>query len=254
MKRDFTLDVYSELIDAIGKNYPVLTYEKFTELNPVGRSYVLRHDVDLLPYRSVEIARLESGKGIQGTYYFRIVPQSFDVKAIREIADMGHEIGYHYEDLALCNGNFEKAYEQFQRNLEKIRMIYPVRTICMHGSPLSKWDNLKLWDVYDYRNHGIISEPYFDTDFKKVFYITDTSRSWNAGQYSIRDKVNDSFRIGISSTYDLIEKIRNNELPMQVMQNVHPQRWTNQLGGWTKELIWQNVKNVAKGILNKLKS
>ena len=57
--------------------------------------------------------------------------------------------------------------------------LSPVKTICMHGSPLSKWDNRDLWKRYNYRDFGIIAEPYFDLDFDEVFYITDTGRSWN---------------------------------------------------------------------------
>ena len=56
---------------------------------------------------------------------------------------------------------FELAIEDFERNLEKFREFYPVKTICMHGSPLSKWDNRDLWKRYDYRDYGIIAEPYF---------------------------------------------------------------------------------------------
>ena len=39
-------------------------------------------------------------------------------------AKLGHEIGYHYEDLALENGNPDKAYNSFCKNLERIREIY----------------------------------------------------------------------------------------------------------------------------------
>jgi len=30
------------------------------------------------------------------------------------------------------------------------------------------------------------------------------------------------------------------------MITVHPQRWSDQLWPWVKELVWQNVKNVFK--------
>ena len=53
---------------------------------------------------------------------------------------MGHEIGYHYENMAKCNGTFEMAIEDFKNNLKKLREIAPVYTICMHGSPRSRWD------------------------------------------------------------------------------------------------------------------
>ena len=70
----------------------------------------------------------------------------------------------------------DKAIKSFEINLEKLRKLYPVKTICMHGSPLSKFDNRKIWDKFDYRDYGIIAEPYFDVDFDKVFYMTDKGR------------------------------------------------------------------------------
>jgi len=136
---------------------------------------------------------------------------------------MGYEIGYHYEDMDLSSRGqrsprlnpllgaplgaiqlgkevrgqkelddsavFDKAIKSFERNLEKLRKLYPVKTICMHGSPLSKWDNRDLWKKYDYRDYGIIAEPYFDVDFREVLYLTDTGRRWDGDEVSVRDKV-----------------------------------------------------------------
>jgi len=51
------------------------------------------------------------------------------------------------------------AIEDFRINLDKFRAIYPVKTICMHGSPLSKFDNRLLWEKYDYRDFGIVGSP-----------------------------------------------------------------------------------------------
>ncbi|MBW1833780.1 MAG: hypothetical protein JRI62_03015 [Deltaproteobacteria bacterium] len=54
-----------------------------------------------------------------------------------------------------CKELYELDICDFGRNLEKLRKFYPVKTICMHGSPLSKWDNLDLWKKYNYREFGI---------------------------------------------------------------------------------------------------
>ncbi len=80
-------------------------------------------------------------------------------------------------------------------NLERLRKLYPVKTICMHGSPLSKYDNRKLWEKHDYKDYGIIGEPYFDVDFSRVLYLTDTGRCWDGFDYSVRDKVISDFGI-----------------------------------------------------------
>ena len=37
------------------------------------------------------------------------------------------------------------------------------------------------------------------------------------------------------------------------MINIHPQRWTDSPGPWLKELAWQNLKNIAKLLLIKIR-
>ena len=256
MQKDFTYDIYSELIDSLkNSGYVFLPFIDFISNNSENQKcVVLRHDVDKLPKNALRMANLENRLGIKASYYFRIVKESYDEDIIRQIADMGHEIGYHYENLSLCGGNYELSIMNFKLNLEKLRKIYPVKTICMHGSPFSKYDNKKIWEKYDYRDYGIIAEPYFDIDYDEVFYITDTGRSWNNSDASIRDKVNSKFDIKIKDTFHLIEKIQNNELPDKIMINVHPQRWNDHGLRWYKELIGQNIKNVVKKFVIRLRN
>jgi len=244
--QDFTLTTYKILLQEIlASGYSFQTLQDFIS-NPEGSTVILRHDVDRLAENALVIAKIEKDAGIKASYYFRIVKESYDENIIRQIADMGHEIGYHYENLTTCGGDLRLSIDDFRLNLEKLRKLYPVKTICMHGSPLSKWDNRDLWKRYNYRDYGIIAEPYFDVDFGEVFYLTDTGRSWNNSTSSLRDKVNSKFDIKIKDTNHLIEKIQNNELSDKIMINVHPQRWTDNSVEWMKELVWQNVKNVVK--------
>ena len=145
----------------------------------------------------------------------------------------------------------EKAFESFKTNLEKFREIVPVKTICMHGSPRSRYDNRLIWDYFDYRELGIIGEPYRDIDFDKVFYLTDTGRRWDGWKVSVRDKLpqqQEWIRKGLAfrSTSELIRAVREDLLPDQIMITVHPQRWTNSIFPWMKELIMQGIKNGVK--------
>jgi hypothetical protein len=91
----------------------------------------------------------------------------------------------------------------------------------MEGAPESKYNNQDLWGKEEmrderremsrndktlvadtskhtlyhttlnakksYRDFGIIAEPYFDLNFDKVYYLTDTGRRWD-GKFSVRDK------------------------------------------------------------------
>ena len=82
----------------------------------------------------------------------------------------------------------------------------------MHGSPLSKYDNRDLWKKYDYRDYGIIGEPYFDIDFNEVLYLTDTGRRWNASGSNVRDKVKSKYNYNFKSTFDIISALEKKEL------------------------------------------
>lgn len=235
---DFTLAKYSQLINA-------LSSYGFEELT-------LRHDVDLRPTNSLRTARMESDFGMHGIYYFRAVPESWDEDVIRMIYMLGHEIGYHYESLTTCKGDIDKAYDDFCRNLEKLRAIVPVRTICMHGSPRSPFDSKDIWKKYDYRSIGIENEPYMDTDFSQVFYLTDTGRRWDGYKVSVRDKIpqyQDKWAIqGLTfhSTDDIIEGLHKNTIPRRLMLTIHPQRWNPFGPVWFKELLLQSAKNTIK--------
>jgi len=120
----------------------------------------------------------------------------------------------------------------------------------MHGSPLSKYDNRSLWLKYDYRDYGIIGEPYFDIDYNKVLYLTDTGRRWNGERFSVRDKVpGKTIKISgmkLRSTRDIIQAVDKGLLPDKITLNIHPQRWHDKYIPWIQELVLQNLKNVVK--------
>ena len=209
---------------------------------------ILRRDLDRLPGNALKIARASHELGIPASYYFRAVPESWDEAVIQKISGLGHEIGYHYENLTACRGYPGRAWEDFQANLAKLRDLAPVTTICMHGSPLSRINNLDLWQTHDYKALCIVGEPYLDVDFTRVFYLTDTRRRWNHAGASIRDRVDSGFDSRVNSTEHLMALAREGRLPEQVMINTHPQRWEDRALPWVKELVWQNVKNGVKRV------
>ena len=259
MNVDFTIKKYTELLQAL-KEYPFrfLTFEHYcthkSELD-TERFVILRHDVDLKAKNSLEIAKIEHSLGIQSSYYFRIVGQSNKPGIIKEIVRMGHEIGYHYEDMTICEGDTVKSIEHFGKQLEYFRQYYPVKTICMHGAPRSKYDGKDLWKSYDYHDFGIIGEPYFDVDFSKVFYLTDTGRRWDGFHVSVRDRIpgfqEEWIKKGLvyHSTDDILGALNQGEFPRQVMITTHPQRWSEHQAEWLMEGVKQRVKNEVKRML-----
>ena len=386
---DFTLGIYRSLLSELqSRGYKFVSFKEYLNICNRGLDnniIILRHDVDLLPQNALTMALMEYDLGIRGTYYFRIIPDSFNVGVIELIAELGHEVGYHYEDVDLVvkrqtanvkretangkrqvsevigdrlkvigdrwqvevggrrsevrgqkldvrsqkfNGNVEEtipetrnkepetsaqhpapdlidlAMESFVKNLEKMRKIADIKTICMHGSPLSKYDNRLLWTKYDYRDYGIIGEPYFDVDFSQVAYYTDTGRRWDGEAVSVRDKVTPVQRsLGVvggdrlqvsgdrlqvkgdrshrsinkpettpshlspntyhltpdtcfpkfRTTSEMIKAIEEGRFPQKAMLTIHPQRWHDCPLLWVRELVWQNVKNMGKRLLVRLR-
>jgi hypothetical protein len=253
---DFTVSKYRVLLTSlIANDYKIIRFIDYIKNSPTPKTIILRHDVDRLPGNALKLAQLEHELGIHGTYYFRIVSESFNVAVIKRVAELGHEVGYHYEDIDLVWKKTRKpksgigdlidmAMESFLENLGKFREIYPVETICMHGSPLSPHDNRLLWEKYDYNDYNIIGEPYFDVDFNEFLYLTDTGRRWNAGLVSVRDKVSSNFSYNFKSTPDIINNI--DSLPDKIMFTIHPQRWHDNYLFWFRELVFQNIKNLGK--------
>ena len=122
----------------------------------------------------------------------------------------------------------------------------------MHGAPTSKWDNKDLWKKYSYKSQGVIGEPYFDTDFSDVLYLTDTGRCWDGYKVSVRDKIpryqDEWIEKGLvwHNTRQLLMAIEEENFPNHVMITTHPQRWTNNRKSWYEELISQALKNMVK--------
>lgn len=261
--RDFTMESYKQLLITLkDKGFQFIPFKDYAN-HAFSKYVILRHDVDAKKLNSLETAKIENQLGIASTYYFRVVPQSFDSQVIQQIASLGHEIGYHYETMDTSRGDIEKAYAEFCSNLEKFRLLYPVKTICMHGSPLSKFDNRDLWKKYDYHSIGIIGEPYFDLDFNTLLYLTDTGRRWDGEKVSVRDKVMNTgikdHEQALSSfhqfrnTKNIILALKKGTFPDKVMITVHPQRWNNNYFDWLKEALLQNIKNPIKWFLIKRK-
>ena len=250
---DFTLDIYVLLLKMLlSKDYIFQTFENFMVQNKFhNKRIVLRHDVDRTPENALKMAKIENALNIKASYFFRVVPNVWNEEIIKKIVRLGHEVGYHYEDLTLTAGDFDQAIKHFEMQLRRIREIYPCKTICMHGSPLSKFDNREIWRKYDYKIYGIIAEPYFDVNYTKVLYITDTGRAWNKNSVNVRDKVISGFDIKIKDTQNMIQLFNEDKMPNDVIINTHPHRWYSSPFGWVKELVSQNTKNLVKKLIVK---
>ena len=243
---DFKLDKYLTLVKAISENYDVHTVRDYLLKKPKCDFIIIRHDIDRKPMNALRMAELENSLGISSTYYFRY-PHTFKPKIIRKIRDLGHEIGYHYEVLSKTKGDYEKAIKLFEYELNEFRKVCNVETICMHGSPLSKYNNRDLWKRYDFKEFGIAGEAYSSVD-KDIFYLTDTGRNWN-NKYNLKDKyIWKTLDREVKNTNELI-RILGEKTLSKIYITTHPERWASNRVEWIFNYIKDYTFNIGKKII-----
>jgi hypothetical protein len=244
--RDFTLATYRDFIGSL-VSHDVYTVKKYILTRP-KKGIVLRHDVDVSAEKALRMARIDHEMKVQSTYYFRY-PKTFNPEILKKIAEMGHEIGYHYEVLDKTQGNIVDAMKLFGQELNLFREYVDIATVSMHGGVLTKYDNREIWKHSTLSDYGLIGEPYLSIDYSKIRYFTDTGRDWS-GKYAVKDNVDKSGpgTETIKSTADLLALLKKNESDLFVI-TIHPKRWSATETEWWSELIIQSIKNRVKSLI-----
>ena len=110
--KDYSQKKYAWLIECLADLYPsycILDYYLAQRSQNLPESYfIMRHDVDANIQNALAMAQIDARNGIRATYYFRVKPMHFHSGIIERIADLGHEIGYHYEVLSDTKGNLKR--------------------------------------------------------------------------------------------------------------------------------------------------
>ncbi len=254
MSLDFTLAKYTDLCEAIASSgYAPMTVRAYLEARELpSRLVVMRHDVDTTPKNEPKMALIENDFGIRATYYFRYKRGVFQPGVMKQIAGMGHEIGYHYETLDKAKGDGERAIELFNHELALFREVVDVKTISMHGNPLTKWDNRDLWRKYsyDFKDSVILGEAYLS--FRNILYLSDTGRTWGPA-YKVKDLLPsdaDSEGLGsikprVNSTDDVIKLLQSGSFHRFYLLT-HGARWANSTSGWAISLLQDTAINLVK--------
>lgn len=202
---------------------------------------ILRHDVDRRPDAALVMAQAERDRAIQSTYYFRCDRHgNFQGEHIAAIANMGHEIGYHYEELSRARGNNSLAVNRFSQNLARLRMNANCQTVAMHGAPLSKYHNADLLRGRRLSEFGLSSDASLSFEEITCLYVTDTGGKWMS-ESNLRDFVGVPYDTRVDRIfsakffYDL-----KNFMPL-IYLSTHPERWAN------SKLQFAAIKSIDSG-------
>lgn len=254
MTRDFTFEIYGQLLEAgLESGYEHITVREYLSSKDLPPQFIIhRHDVDRKPENALAMAQLEAEHGISSTYYARTIDKTFKPELIRKIENLGHEIGYHYEDMDRANGDIKEAHESFRKELNRLRELVTIDTICMHGNPLTSHDNRDMWNGdQEFEEYDLLGEAYLSMDFVDVTYFSDTGRTWEDGGLKVKDHpVGKSEKhVQVDGTDELIDLVNRTELPRLCLLS-HPNRWARSTGELVIEFSKDMVTNVGKRGIN----
>ena len=136
---------------------------------PARPFFLIRHDIDITPWAALEMAELEHEEGVHTTYYFRLHAPYYNLadvsvmRAVDRIAELGHEIGLHYEP-----GYFEERDQDVVAGIRADLATWealtgrPSETIAQHEpakGPVLEELNALAPDAY--QPHLVREIPYF---------------------------------------------------------------------------------------------
>lgn len=193
---DLLTDVaYDRLLAAIsGGGYRVVTVRQYLQGDWEKPLLVLRHDVEWSVSRAMAIAAIEKARGVRSTMYFCADTKAFDLPAMRSLQEDGFEIGYHFNTLDRCGGDFNRAIALFEKELRELRKAgIRVDTVCSHGDPRVKKigyqvnNEIFLKDADLCNRNELLGEAYLNVDFSSLQSLSDVGIRWDGGSISAKE-------------------------------------------------------------------
>jgi hypothetical protein len=226
----FTHAAYADLLDAIAQaGCETLTVREYLSPGRLPERFVvLRHDVDRKPRRAEALARLEADLGVSSSYYFH--PSAFRETRVERVEGLGHEVGYHYDDVATARGDRRTARALFANNLRVFRRACDVDTVSPHAAALSPHDNASLWEHgLSFEDFDLLGDADRSADYVDLSFFSDAGRTF-------RDRPADRTRalgerdqtVTADTTDALAARFREGAVERACLLT-HPRRWTNSL-------------------------
>lgn len=178
VKCHFTYKHYIETLEKAKKTHAFYTFGDFPK-HPEKRFIILRHDVDAQMVKALKMARINHDLGIPATFFVRIHGaynpfRDPSYAAVLKIAELGHEIGLHYEPMFYAKHHLP-VDEIILFEIELLNRMFniKIKSIAPHMPSLSsqKLDRLK----------EEFNDPYLPKFFTKIKYISDSNKRWREG-------------------------------------------------------------------------
>lgn len=198
--RNFTYEAYVELLKILKSRYNIVTVGEAPEaIEPL---LILRHDVDGSMASALRMAKIEKQLEIRATYFILFSHKLYNVfeadnfHTLKEISDLGHEIGLHYDPEAFDRYS-APPHVLLDKQIEILSLLLgvSVKTIARHKNSLR--------EVVD----PFSDTPYLSADFPQDFSLV----------------IKDPYRVLVD---EYIEKLLSFKYD-RVQLSLHPFYWGN---------------------------
>jgi hypothetical protein len=216
-------------------NVKCVTAYEALELSKFPDQYVIiKHDVETNVEKALKLASIENKYNIRSTYYVQsyLIESIKNIKLLKEIHKLGHEVTYHYDTLDSNNGDFKLAELEFDKTLLKFKNLgMEVKTVCPHGNPIkerSGWSSNKDF----FRNEALNSKYSEIADIvinpekfinKEMIYVSDAGFGWKRITDISNNDKNKSEDKELKGLNDVINLIQDKNKSLII--SAHPHRW-----------------------------
>lgn len=218
---------------------------------------VLKHDVETNVPNAYKIAQIEKKYGHRGSYYVQayLLENEENVKLLKQMQEMGHEISYHYDVMDSCKGDLESAIKEFEKNRDMFENDgFHIVTVCQHGNPVVErkgyhsnrdfFRSEKVRNIYpDVTDIMVNFKEQVPTDH---LYFSDAGRRFNLIYDPINNDIenSDDKNIPFDNLQQLFEGLSDKK---GNIISIHPHRWMNSAVKYIiKNAIFKVLKTTAK--------
>ena len=170
----FTYRDYIQMIDVLkSKEY---TFANYHNSDNYDKAVILRHDVDTSIDKALKIAEIEYNEGVKSTFFILLATKFYNIaekdtlKMIKEISNLGHEIGLHFDEANYCSDNTEELIFREVDVMSKL-IERNVNVVSMHRPS-------KKTLAADYKLQGKIINSYGKKFFNEYKYVSDSRHRW----------------------------------------------------------------------------
>lgn len=207
-----------------------------SELPGLSRSrgwLAIKHDVETNVERAYDIACIEARHGIRSTFFVQAELLDGNLQQLLAIAELGHEVTYHYDVLDANNGDIKKATIEFSETVTKFEEAgFAITSVCPHGNPMMNRDGWSSNKDF-FRDSGVSEK------FSKVFDLVVQGKEKIGRDYTYVSDAGYGFKI-ISDITDN-DKAPSKDVPLgsvdevlmlisqhdAVVISTHPHRWSS---------------------------